>query len=88
MKRGLKKNSLKQAGLLASEGIRITISLRNRWISYYNFITDCFTEWLRYAEGVENISKWARNYLSVYKHYYDQLTAGDSILQQDQKDYP
>jgi hypothetical protein len=38
---------------------------------YYGFITDCFTEWLRDRDGVENISKWARNYLAVYKHYFD-----------------
>jgi len=41
---------------------------------YYSFITDCFTEWLRDREGVENISKWARNYLAVYKQYYDDKT--------------
>jgi len=39
---------------------------------YYDFVTDCFSEWLRYPEGVENISKWARNYLLVYDHYYNQ----------------
>ena len=38
---------------------------------YYDFIMDCFTEWLRYPNGVENISKWARNYLSVYSHYFE-----------------
>jgi len=43
---------------------------------YYSFITDCFTEWLRYPMGVENISKWARNYFSVYMHYYNDRPEG------------
>jgi anaerobic magnesium-protoporphyrin IX monomethyl ester cyclase len=37
---------------------------------YYDFITDCFMEWLRYSDGLENISRWADNYYSVYKHYF------------------
>lgn len=44
---------------------------------YYNFISDCLSEWLRDKEGVENISKWARNYLAVYMHYFDD-PAGES----------
>jgi len=38
---------------------------------YYTFISDCFHEWLEDRDGVENISKWARNYFSVYFHFYD-----------------
>ncbi|GEM_PF-476405 len=36
---------------------------------YYNFITDCFMDWLRDTEGVVNLSRWARIYCLVYNHY-------------------
>jgi anaerobic magnesium-protoporphyrin IX monomethyl ester cyclase len=32
---------------------------------YYGFITKCFSEWTRSNDGLTNISKWARNYISV-----------------------
>jgi hypothetical protein len=35
---------------------------------------DCFGEWLRDRAGVENISKWARNYMEVYLHFFDHQT--------------
>jgi hypothetical protein len=31
---------------------------------------DCFNEWLRDPRGIENISKWARNYFTVYFHFF------------------
>jgi hypothetical protein len=34
---------------------------------------DCFTEWLRYPDGIENVAKWARNYCSVFLHYFNDL---------------
>lgn len=37
---------------------------------YYDFITDCFMEWLRASDGVLNIIKWARNYIAVYSRFY------------------
>ena len=37
---------------------------------YYEFTTDCFREWLRAPDGFVNISKWARNYFSVYFKYF------------------
>jgi anaerobic magnesium-protoporphyrin IX monomethyl ester cyclase len=39
--------------------------------NYYDFVMKCFTEWLQHPDGVENISKWARNYFSVYNHFYN-----------------
>jgi hypothetical protein len=42
---------------------------------------DCFTEWLRYPEGVENISKWARNYILVYLHFFDGIPEGIKFCQ-------
>ena len=38
---------------------------------YYNFVTECFNDWRDKPDGVENISKWARNYFSVYSHFFD-----------------
>jgi radical SAM superfamily enzyme YgiQ (UPF0313 family) len=38
---------------------------------YYDFITDCFMEWLRAPDGLLNISKWAKNYLSVFSRFYE-----------------
>ncbi len=40
---------------------------------YYEFITDCFIEWLRDSDGLLNISKWARNYVSVFSHFFGVL---------------
>lgn len=37
---------------------------------YYEYVMDCFNEWLRDPHGIVNISKWTRNYFSVYNHYF------------------
>jgi hypothetical protein len=37
---------------------------------YYNFIYECFSEWLNDAGGIVNLSRWARIYYSVYTRYY------------------
>jgi radical SAM superfamily enzyme YgiQ (UPF0313 family) len=37
---------------------------------YYDFTMECFNEWLRDPNGVENISKWARSYYLVYQYYF------------------
>ena len=34
----------------------------------YYFISECFNDWIDNPEGFENISKWARNYFSVWLH--------------------
>jgi radical SAM superfamily enzyme YgiQ (UPF0313 family) len=38
---------------------------------YYEYVMNCFNEWLRDPHGIENISKWSRNYFSVYNFYYN-----------------
>jgi anaerobic magnesium-protoporphyrin IX monomethyl ester cyclase len=38
---------------------------------YYDFITICLMDWLRDTDGLLNISKWARNYISVFLHYFE-----------------
>jgi anaerobic magnesium-protoporphyrin IX monomethyl ester cyclase len=37
---------------------------------YYEFITDSFARWLRDPDGLLNTLKWARNYISVYMHFF------------------
>ena len=38
---------------------------------YYNYINDCFWDWLKAADGLENTASWAGNYIAVYLHYFD-----------------
>jgi anaerobic magnesium-protoporphyrin IX monomethyl ester cyclase len=49
---------------------------------YFKFITDCLMNWLRDADGLSNISKWARNYLSVFLHYFEITPQLPSISQE------
>jgi radical SAM superfamily enzyme YgiQ (UPF0313 family) len=42
---------------------------------YFGFITDCFMEWMRYPDGVANIAKWARNYISVSRRFFNNTPA-------------
>jgi radical SAM superfamily enzyme YgiQ (UPF0313 family) len=44
--------------------------LNNSLNHYYSFIRDSFMEWLNDPDGFVNISKWARNYLSVFSHFF------------------
>jgi anaerobic magnesium-protoporphyrin IX monomethyl ester cyclase len=67
---------LKAGKLKSSDNLREYDFLQESMNHFYDFIVDCFTEWLRYPDGVENISKWARNYLSVYMKYLDYLPQG------------
>lgn len=73
----VEKELLKAGKLIVTEGYRDYSFPEESMNQYYDFIMDCFTEWLRYADGIENISKWARNYCSVYTHYYNDNPAGN-----------
>jgi len=37
---------------------------------YYNYIADCYMDWLRDPAGVVNTSRWARIYCLVFNHYF------------------
>jgi len=52
---------------------------------YYDFVFDCFTEWMRGPEGIENLSKWARNYFSVYLHFFDIQPEGMKLFRKVRK---
>ncbi len=58
--------------------------LDNALNDYYKFITCTFFEWLRDPDGLVNISRWARNYVSVFSYYY-QITHDFSIISENIK---
>jgi radical SAM superfamily enzyme YgiQ (UPF0313 family) len=37
---------------------------------YYDYIMDSLAEWLSDGNGLTNVAKWARNYISVFSHFY------------------
>ncbi len=51
---------------------------------YYKFISDCLINWFRDSEGLLNISKCARNYISVFARYFD-LTPEVTLIAKDIK---
>jgi anaerobic magnesium-protoporphyrin IX monomethyl ester cyclase len=40
---------------------------------YFEFLSECFSDWTRRPDGVYNISKWARNYVAVCLRYFETL---------------
>lgn len=66
----VEKELLKSGRLNFSNGLLNYDFIEESMNQYYDFVIDCFAEWLRGPYGVENISKWARNYYSVYLHYF------------------
>ena len=52
---------------------------------YYKFISDSFMEWLNDPEGLGNILKWARNYFSVFSHFYKMTPEVQSLSAQNLK---
>jgi anaerobic magnesium-protoporphyrin IX monomethyl ester cyclase len=47
--------------------------------SYYDFITNCFMEWLRSPEGLSNFTKWARNFYHIYPFFFDRCPTFDAM---------
>jgi anaerobic magnesium-protoporphyrin IX monomethyl ester cyclase len=69
----IEKELLKEGRLKISGGKRDYDFLDGTMNHYFEFISGCFKEWLRDAEGLENTANWAGNYFSVYFHYFDIL---------------
>ena len=44
--------------------------LEERMTRYHDYIMDCFYEWLRDAEGLVNISRWARIYSVLFERCF------------------
>jgi len=40
---------------------------------YYRYISDSFKEWINDPDGLSNVIKWARNYLTVFAHFYKMI---------------
>lgn len=70
----VEKELIKEGRLNVSMGIRDYNFLDDSMNHYYDFITGCFVEWLRYPDGLENTSHWARNYFFVYFRYFGNNT--------------
>ena len=67
----VEKELIKDGRLKVLPGTRDYDFLDDSLNRYYDFVIDCFMEWLRNTDGLENTSNWARNYISVYKYYFD-----------------
>jgi len=66
----VEKELMKAGRLDFTNGIGEYDFIEESMNQYYRFITACLTKWLRDPYGVENISKWTRNYFLVYFHYF------------------
>jgi radical SAM superfamily enzyme YgiQ (UPF0313 family) len=64
------KELLKQGRLKGEPGFLDYDLLDTSLNDYYEFVTDCFMDWLRDPNGLVNLSRWARNYVSVFSYYY------------------
>ncbi len=67
----VEKQLIKEGRLKISTGIRDYDFLEESMNLYYGFVSDCFAEWLWAADGVENTANWARNYIAVYKTFFE-----------------
>jgi anaerobic magnesium-protoporphyrin IX monomethyl ester cyclase len=41
----------------------------------YQFLTDCFADWIGTHDGLLNLSRWANYYIRVYQKYFPQTAA-------------
>jgi radical SAM superfamily enzyme YgiQ (UPF0313 family) len=53
--------------------------------SYYEFVTTCLMKWIRDIDGLVNISKWAKIYISVFTHYYKITPEASEIFHEIKK---
>lgn len=67
----VEKELIETGRLKVSNGVSDYDFLEESMNHYYDFVVGCFTEWMRSPEGIENISKWAGNYFSVYMRFFD-----------------
>lgn len=67
----IERELLKSGRLKVSGGIEGYDFTEKSLDHYYDFIMDCFSDWMGDKNGVENVARWARNYFSVYMHYFE-----------------
>jgi anaerobic magnesium-protoporphyrin IX monomethyl ester cyclase len=81
----VEKELIDKGRLKVSNGVMDYSFPEERLDKYYDFVFDSFYDWIREPEGVENLAKWARNYLSLYFHYYVITPAAMKIYQRVRK---
>jgi anaerobic magnesium-protoporphyrin IX monomethyl ester cyclase len=59
--------------------------LEDQMNPYFEFINSSFNRWTKFPGGVYNISMWARNYISVFTHYYGMTEEINLISENVQK---
>jgi anaerobic magnesium-protoporphyrin IX monomethyl ester cyclase len=67
----IEKELRKEGRLIGKPGFYDYNFLDESMNHYYSFIKECLIDWLNDSAGLSNISKWARNYISVFSHYFD-----------------
>ena len=72
---GIERELIAEGRIKGEPGFRDYDFLEDSMNYYFEFITCCFLEWTRDPDGVVNISKWARNYISVCSRYFGSTTA-------------
>jgi anaerobic magnesium-protoporphyrin IX monomethyl ester cyclase len=69
------EKELHEAGRLKGKPGFVNYDFNDEWMNhYYDFISNCFREWLSDTDGLVNITKWARNYLLVFSRYFELVT--------------
>jgi anaerobic magnesium-protoporphyrin IX monomethyl ester cyclase len=66
----VEKELLKEGRLKISPGIRDYDFIGDSMNHFYEFVADCFKEWLWNNEGLENLTKWVKNFFLVYPHLF------------------
>jgi len=67
----IEKDLIKEGRIKGRPGYRDYDFLEENMNKYYKFIVNCFSKWTRDSNGVQNISKWARNYVSVCSRNFE-----------------
>jgi radical SAM superfamily enzyme YgiQ (UPF0313 family) len=75
----VEKELIEEGRLKVTRGIRDYDFLEEWMNHFHNYIADCFMEWLRSVEGLENLSHWTRNSFSIYSHYYKDYFLDDVL---------
>lgn len=68
------EKELKASGRLKGNPGMLDYDFQEKSINeFYKFINNSFFYWLRAPDGMVNISRWARNYLLVISHFYEEI---------------
>jgi anaerobic magnesium-protoporphyrin IX monomethyl ester cyclase len=67
----VEKELISEGRIKGKPGYRDYDFLEESLNHYFDFITDCFMEWIRYPDGLVNMAKWARNSFLVYQRFFD-----------------